>query len=423
MPKQLLLVDDSVTIHRVVAITFAREDYAITSVKSADEGIARARDLKPDVVLADAGMSGQGGKTGYDVCAAIKGDPATAATTCLILTGNFNPYDEAKGQRAGADGFVVKPFETQALIDKVNDLVKKGSSARPAAAAAPTPPAPQPQIPVAAPKPPVPVAQPIEPLSKPLSVVAAETPPKAPAPTPIPQPQLAKPGQGSKTMMGFPAVVPPIAPPPPAPTPSPSPPPLVVASPPPLAPAPAVAARGHDGPDSMPSDVPQMPRPSMIPHTPTPQPRMETPPAPPRPSPPRATLMGIPTVNPAAMGLPPGAVAVPPLPAPPKPAAWAPPVPAPAAVSPPPPAPAPPAPAPPAPVVAPPPVAAPVASSPMSSAVSQVVEQISSRGPEYAAVANLSREVLERICWEVVPELAEAIIKEQLDRLVKERNQ
>jgi len=58
MPKQLLLIDDSVTIHRVVAITFAREDYAITSVKSADEGIARARDLKPDVVLADAGLLG-----------------------------------------------------------------------------------------------------------------------------------------------------------------------------------------------------------------------------------------------------------------------------------------------------------------------------------------------------------------------------
>src|SRR5678815_6062233 len=113
MPKQILLVDDSVTIHKVVAITFAREDAVVTAVKTADEGIAKARDLKPDVVLADAGLAG---KSGYDVCAALRADPATAGVACLILTGNFSPYDEARGQKAGADGFVVKPFETQAMI-------------------------------------------------------------------------------------------------------------------------------------------------------------------------------------------------------------------------------------------------------------------------------------------------------------------
>src|SRR4051812_952841 len=109
MPKQILLVDDSVTIHRVVEITFAREDYQITAVKSGDEAIARAKDLRPDVVLADAGMPG---KTGYDVCAALRADAALAGVPCLILTGNFSPYDEVKGNKAGADGFVVKPFET-----------------------------------------------------------------------------------------------------------------------------------------------------------------------------------------------------------------------------------------------------------------------------------------------------------------------
>ena len=47
MPKQILLVDDSVTIHRVVEITFAREDYQITALKSADEAINKAKDLRP----------------------------------------------------------------------------------------------------------------------------------------------------------------------------------------------------------------------------------------------------------------------------------------------------------------------------------------------------------------------------------------
>lgn len=418
MPKQILLVDDSVTIHRVVQITFAHEDFAITAVKTGDEGIARARDLKPDLVLADAGMSG---KSGYDVVAAVKGDPATAAVPCLILTGNFSPYDEAKGQKAGADGFVVKPFETQALIDKVNDLVKKGAGARPVAAAAAASP-PVPAV-TAAPKPPVPVAVPIpappkppappsviEPLSKPLSVVAQETAAKPPAPAPVPIPQPAArppvPGAERRTMMGFPAVTPPADLVPPKP----------VTPPPPMAPPPpAPAVMRNDGGSlgaaaaeaqaMMPAEVPQMPRPSMIPHTPTPQPKAAPAPAPAaaaKAPQPRATLMGIPAVNPASLGvMPPGAVALPP--SPPKPAAWAPP----AAEAP--------RPAPVAPAPIPPPPAAP------SSAVAQAVNEIAARGPEYAALAHLSREVLEKIAWEVVPDLAEVIIREQLDRLVKER--
>ena len=63
------------------------------------------------------------GKTGYDLCASLRAEGALASGRCLILTGNFSPYDEARGTKAGADGYVVKPFETQALIDKVADAI------------------------------------------------------------------------------------------------------------------------------------------------------------------------------------------------------------------------------------------------------------------------------------------------------------
>ncbi len=106
MPKQILLVDDSVTIHRVVELTFAHEDYKVTAVKNADDGLHKARELKPDIVLADAGMPG---KTGYDLCASLRADGQLASTPCLILTGNFSPYDEARGGMAGIDGRVGPP--------------------------------------------------------------------------------------------------------------------------------------------------------------------------------------------------------------------------------------------------------------------------------------------------------------------------
>jgi hypothetical protein len=85
-----------------------------------------------------------------------------------------------------------------------------------------------------------------------------------------------------------------------------------------------------------------------------------------------------------------------------------------------PPAPAPaPAYTPPAPAYAPPEPArarpaTPISSSTVSGLVDQKVAAISARGPEYEALAKLSREVIEQIVWEIVPELAEAIIREQV---------
>src|SRR4051812_8293821 len=100
MPRQLLLADDSATIARMVQITFAHEDYAITAVRSGDEAMARARAAKPDVVLLDAGLPG---KTGYDVAAELRA-AGLRDVPILLLTNNFTPYDEARGQRGGVDG-------------------------------------------------------------------------------------------------------------------------------------------------------------------------------------------------------------------------------------------------------------------------------------------------------------------------------
>jgi CheY-like chemotaxis protein len=417
MPKQILLVDDSVTIQRVVELTFAHEtDYKVTAARSVDEGLQKARDLKPDIVLADAGL---GSKSGYDLCASLRSDSALASVPVLILTGNFAPYDEARGSKAGADGYVVKPFESQALIDKVADAINK-KGARPAAVAS--------MPPIVATS----VGRKDESLEisieggKSVPTPVPATRPAAPPPAPAPPPPVVvKPATAAptaRTMMGIPAptLTPPAAVPPPPkpmapvaapPAPVPPPPAPMPAAAPTHAPSPVVAARPAPAAASgMPHAMPQMPRAPMIPGVPTPSAPIRIADAP-KPPPPRATLMGIPTVN--AGNLPPGTVALPPSMA--KPAApWAPPTPgahAPAPSAPPPHAPAPHAPPPHAP-----------AHAPMVSAVAErAVADLSARGPEYEAIAQMSREVIERIAWEIVPELAETIIREQLDRLVAER--
>jgi CheY-like chemotaxis protein len=134
MSKTLLLADDSVTIQKVVGISFANEDVRIVTVDNGDDAIARAREIKPDIVLADVVMPG---KSGYDVCAAIKGDAELRGVPVLLLTGTFETFDEDRAARVGADGHITKPFEAQALVELVNArLAGAAAAARPARAPA-----------------------------------------------------------------------------------------------------------------------------------------------------------------------------------------------------------------------------------------------------------------------------------------------
>ena len=115
MPKTLLVADDSVTIRKVVAITFANDDFKVVAVDNGDDALAKARELKPDIVLADVVMPK---KTGYEVCEAIKKDPALQKTPVLLLAGTFEAFDEGRAKAVHANAHLMKPFESQALINK-----------------------------------------------------------------------------------------------------------------------------------------------------------------------------------------------------------------------------------------------------------------------------------------------------------------
>ena len=135
MPKTILLADDSVTIQKVVAISFASEDATVVTVDNGDDAIAKAREIRPDIVLADVVMPG---KNGYEVCAAIKADPELKNIPVLLLTGTFEAFDEARAREVGSAGHIAKPFEAQSLINEVRRLTDEAAaSATPRPAAAP----------------------------------------------------------------------------------------------------------------------------------------------------------------------------------------------------------------------------------------------------------------------------------------------
>ena len=130
--RTLLLADDSVTIQRVIELTFADEDVQVIAVGDGDQAIARIDASPPDIVLADVAMPG---KTGYEVASYIKGSERLSHIPVLLLTGAFEPVDQRKAAEARCDGVLAKPFEPQFVIGRVKELLgmSRGGSAATAA--------------------------------------------------------------------------------------------------------------------------------------------------------------------------------------------------------------------------------------------------------------------------------------------------
>lgn len=139
MPHTLLLADDSVTIQRVIELTFADEDVQVVAVSDGDQAIARMEANPPDIVLADIGMPG---KSGYEVAQYMRQSPRLRHIPIVLLTGAFEPVDQQRATEAGCDGVLAKPFEPQIVIGRVRELLAR--SVRVAAPARSAPAAPPP---------------------------------------------------------------------------------------------------------------------------------------------------------------------------------------------------------------------------------------------------------------------------------------
>jgi CheY-like chemotaxis protein len=141
MAYKLLLADDSITIQKVVSLTFAEEDFEVICVGNGEIAIEKIGEIRPDVVLADIFMPR---KTGYEVCEFVKRTPHLRHIPVILLVGTFEPFDKNESARVGADAHVTKPFETTALIRLVRQAV--ANAPKPAAAAPPPKPAAPPAL-------------------------------------------------------------------------------------------------------------------------------------------------------------------------------------------------------------------------------------------------------------------------------------
>ena len=119
--RKLLLADDSATIQKVIDLTFADEGVQVLAVSNGQEAIDKVLDFAPDIVLADVFMPSP---DGYEVCRYVKTNEKLKHIPVMLLVGSFEPFDEAEARRVGADDILTKPFSSiRRLIDRVGALV------------------------------------------------------------------------------------------------------------------------------------------------------------------------------------------------------------------------------------------------------------------------------------------------------------
>jgi CheY-like chemotaxis protein len=125
VPDKLLIADDSTTIQKVFERTFPPTEFILSFANNGEEALAKAKTERPQVLIADINMPV---KNGFEVCEAVKNDPTLQGMPVLLLVGILDDFDEDESRRVGADGFIVKPFEATAALNKVRDALKKGGT-------------------------------------------------------------------------------------------------------------------------------------------------------------------------------------------------------------------------------------------------------------------------------------------------------
>ncbi|HUU50381.1 MAG TPA: response regulator [Nitrospinota bacterium] len=122
MSKKILLADDSVTIQKIVEITFQEEDFEVCVVGNGLDALQKVKGDRPDIILADISMPGL---NGIDLCEKLKSDSQYKDIPFILLTNSFEEFDKKKGDKIGVNGYIEKPFESQDLLDMVQSLVEE----------------------------------------------------------------------------------------------------------------------------------------------------------------------------------------------------------------------------------------------------------------------------------------------------------
>jgi DNA-binding response OmpR family regulator len=120
MPKKILIVDDEPNIVISLEFLMKKEGFEIAIANDGDDALAKVDSFNPDLVLLDVMMPR---KSGFEVCEALRADPARSGLKIVMLTAKGRDTEVAKGLAIGADAYMTKPFSTKELLAMVKAML------------------------------------------------------------------------------------------------------------------------------------------------------------------------------------------------------------------------------------------------------------------------------------------------------------
>ncbi len=125
--SRILLADDSPHAQRMGERILREEGFEVVSLTDGNAAMLRLADVDPDLILADVFLPG---KSGFELCRHVKGDPRFKHVRVVLTAGLLEPFDEDEAKRAGCDAILKKPFEASKVVSTIDPLVKEAQLAR-----------------------------------------------------------------------------------------------------------------------------------------------------------------------------------------------------------------------------------------------------------------------------------------------------
>jgi len=120
--KKILLVEDTEDMVKLVKMYLEHHRYEVITAYDGQEGLARAKTEKPDLIILDLMLPKI---NGYKVCGLLKRDTKYTKIPIILFTAKTQEKDMKLGQEVGADAYLTKPFEPEVLLSKIKELIKE----------------------------------------------------------------------------------------------------------------------------------------------------------------------------------------------------------------------------------------------------------------------------------------------------------
>jgi len=121
-PDHILVIEDDDIVARTIERSLRGNEFRVSLANSGVEGLRSARRRPPDLVILDIIMPGM---DGYTVCREIRADPILSDTPILFLTAKIKDEEKIAGFNAGADDYMVKPFNIDELILRMRAILRR----------------------------------------------------------------------------------------------------------------------------------------------------------------------------------------------------------------------------------------------------------------------------------------------------------